>query len=352
MKLMKKYMIVFTILIMMTLCSCSSSPSSAEASDMKLKKYEGEIEVLNVNKKVEAVAGMNLYDGYGLTTSDTSYSWIDLDQTKLLKMDENTKTSISKNDKKLKIRLENGSLFFCVSEALKEDESLEFEARNASLSIRGTTGIVEVRNENYSEFLLIEGEAQIEADGKQEKIVTGQKAIIRTDSEGKKQIQIDDIVFGGDVKDYVISEIENDTLVKEQILEGGGRSDYLDEEGKLALLERFTGTWRGHGYLPGDDAYPEAVFEIFLRDTSHTKELQIRTADESWNEIKNYYAEHLDEGLEPPKFNAPGALLEAIKVIDENTIDLQFNSCRFALLNDSTISIITPNSTLTWTRIN
>ena len=349
---MKKYVIVFTILIMMTLCSCSSSPSSAQASDMKLKKYEGEIEVLNVNQKVEAVAGMNLYDGYGLTTSDTSYSWIDLDQTKLLKMDEKTKTSISKNDKKLKISVESGSLFFCVSETLKEEESLEFETRNASLSIRGTTGIVEAKNENYSAFLLIEGEAQIEADGKQEKITTGQKAIIRTDGEGKTQIQIDDIVFGGDVKDYVISEIENDTLVKQQILEGGGRSDYLDEEGKLALLERFTGTWRGHGYLPGDDAYPEAVFEIFLRDTSHTKEFHIRTADESWNEIKNYYAEHPDEGLEPPKFDAPGALLEAIKVIDENTIDLGVINYRLVLLDNNTISILSPGSAVTWMRVN
>ena len=335
---MKKYVIVFTILIMMTLCSCSSSPSSAQASDMKLKKYEGEIEVLNVNQKVKAVAGMNLYDGYGLTTSDTSYSWIDLDQTKLLKMDEKTKTSISKNDKKLKIRVESGSLFFCVSETLKEEESLEFETRNASLSIRGTTGIVEANNKNYSAFLLIEGEAQIEADGKQEKITTGQKAIIRTDDEGKTQIQIEEIAIGGDVKDYVISEIENDTLVKQQILEGGGMTDYMDEEGKLELLERFTGMWRGHGFMPGMDAYPEAVFEISVRDRSFTKEFWIRSTEQ--------------EGVEPPIPDVPSPPLEAIKVIDENTIDLGFNNFRLVLLDDNTISFLSPGSTVTWTRAN
>lgn len=90
---------------------------------------------------------MNLYDGYQIGTETESYAWINLDAVKLLEMDEDSQIHLEKEDRHLKIQLDHGDLFFCVTEKLEKDESLEFtfqirqtclwlsEERQASLSV-------------------------------------------------------------------------------------------------------------------------------------------------------------------------------------------------------------------------
>ena len=179
---MKKDLMVFLLMSVLLLSSCSSS-SNTEASDMKLQRYEGQVEVNDKNKNVDVLSGMNLFDGYGVKTLKESYGWIDLDQVKLLKLDQSSGIAINKNGRKLKIDLQSGSLFFCVEEALKEDEELSFETENMSLSIRGTTGIIKT-GPIRSEVLLIEGEAKITVvNGQEILLLSGEKAVIMKDQE-------------------------------------------------------------------------------------------------------------------------------------------------------------------------
>ena len=203
---------------MIFLSSCSSSPSSAQASEMKLEKYEGNVEVNDENKKIAVAAGMNLYDGYGVETLKESYGWVDLDQVKLLKLDESSKIVISKNDRKLKID------FGILARVLK--------IQNMSLSIRGTTGVIKMR-QNRSEVLLIEGEALITSkDGQEVSLSSQEKAVIVTDAQGKISITVDPIALGGDVPDHAIEEIKNNEAVKTKVENEGAFIGYMNEEEK------------------------------------------------------------------------------------------------------------------------
>lgn len=349
---MKKHLILI-FLIMIFLSSCSSSPSSPQASEMKLERYEGTIEVNDTGKKIAAVAGMNLFDGYGIETLKESYGWVDLDRVKLLKFDESSKVTINKNDRKLKISLQSGDLFFCVQEPLSEEEELKFETENMSLSIRGTTGVIKTRK-NRSEVLLIEGEALIiSKDGQEVSLSSQEKAVILTDTQGNMSITVDPIALGGDVPDHAIEEMKENDAVKAKLEEEAVFNDYMNEYEKETLIHRFFGTWRGRNYLDFGDMQNDYTW-IISQGGGSVPNFWIRLSEESRLENRRLVEAAgpevtLDVIMVP---DTPAMPFVALKALDENSIDLGFGSY-VALLsdNDATLTIIGEGKTVVWTRI-
>ena len=62
---------------------------------MKLARTEGEAVVRNEKaRELEPFVDMNLYSGYQMETNPESYAWINLDDVKLIKMDQNSDIEI------------------------------------------------------------------------------------------------------------------------------------------------------------------------------------------------------------------------------------------------------------------
>ncbi|MBQ6335455.1 MAG: hypothetical protein IJI46_10335 [Erysipelotrichaceae bacterium] len=103
---------LIVILCIFLLCACSTSgneggsASGTSSSSMKMQDLQGTVNVNDGEKDIESFAGMNLYSGYGIVIEKESYDWTLLKELRLMKMDENSKTSIEQDGKKIKIMLE------------------------------------------------------------------------------------------------------------------------------------------------------------------------------------------------------------------------------------------------------
>lgn len=258
--------IFFLVTALLILCSCASSDPYT-AKDMTMTAFEGDVTVIDGKNKIDPFAGMNLYDKYSLSTRELSYSWIDLDETKLLKMDERSGLRIQQHNKDLKIHVDAGALLFCVSEALEEGESLEFETKNASLSIRGTTGVIRYRSKDTTEIMMLEGEGFVTAGDQSTQIHTNEKAIITSDDQGKISIEISSLALYGDVDEAFVKEIKENKTVHDKIAANGGTTEFVNGDDLTDVLEKFTGTWFG-GPVPDRNFfsrdYVDAPYTWFL----------------------------------------------------------------------------------------
>ena len=100
------------------LLGCAACGAKTAAATMHLRKTEGAVGVSDGEKAIEPKENLGLYSGYGVDTQAESYAWIDLDEVKLTKLDQNSEIEITKEDKHLTIEVKSGGLFFNVTQPL------------------------------------------------------------------------------------------------------------------------------------------------------------------------------------------------------------------------------------------
>ena len=140
---MKKRLTAALLAVVMAagLLPLSACSGGATAASMHLRRTEGTVSVSNSSgKDVPALDNLGLYSGYGVGTHSASYAWIDLDDVKLAKLDQNSEISIEKEGKNLEIEVKSGSLFFNVTEPLADDETMNIRTSTMLVGIRGTSG--------------------------------------------------------------------------------------------------------------------------------------------------------------------------------------------------------------------
>lgn len=148
----------------------------AVASAMDMEKIEGTVKVADgKGKTVPARANMKLYSGYIIDTMEKSYAWINLDSSKLIKLDALSQAGIIKNGKKLEVLLMSGALFFDVDKPLEDDESLNIRTSTMAVGIRGTSGWVRVLDTRSVAVYILEGTVEVTAAN----LVTGE---VKTDT--------------------------------------------------------------------------------------------------------------------------------------------------------------------------
>lgn len=147
----------------------------AEATTMRLMRTTGEVSVADgEGKSMEPRENLGLYSGYGVDTRPASFAWINLDDVKLTKMDENSEIAITKEDKHLEIEIKSGSLFFNVTEPLADDETMNIRTSSMTLGIRGTCGWVEVPDASHMNVYLLEGSVECTAGGETVTVMAGE----------------------------------------------------------------------------------------------------------------------------------------------------------------------------------
>lgn len=114
------------------------------ATAMRLEKAEGSVTVFDDgSREQDPQENLPLLSGYSIETRDSSFCRFYLDDAKLAKMDENSRASIEKEDKSLKLLVEKGKLFFHITEPLEDGETFEICTGTMTVNIEGTCGWVD-----------------------------------------------------------------------------------------------------------------------------------------------------------------------------------------------------------------
>ena len=168
------------MILALTLAACGGQFTAAS---MRLRRTEGTVSVSDGSgKNVPALDNLGLYSGYGVGTRSASYAWIDLDDVKLTKLDQNSEIAIQKEGKALDIELKSGSLFFNVTEPLADDETMNISTSTMLVGIRGTCGWVSCRS-GLSQVYILEGKVDCSAGGQTVRVNAGEMGVLTEDGE-------------------------------------------------------------------------------------------------------------------------------------------------------------------------
>ncbi len=191
------------------LTSCSGG---APATTMHLRKTEGTVGVSDgEGKDVAPREDLGLYSGYGVETQAESYAWIDLDEVKLTKLDQDSEVEIAKEGKKLEINVKSGSLFFNVTKPLADDETMNIATSTMMIGVRGTCGWV---GENTA--ALLEGTVSVTAGEQEVTISAGEMAVLMEDRLEVKPLTADSIPA------FVRDEVTEDEELTKAVLDTTG----------------------------------------------------------------------------------------------------------------------------------
>lgn len=228
------------------------SVSQVSATTMHLRKTEGTVGVSDDGgKEVAILENLGLYSGYGVDTQTESYAWIDLDEVKLTKMDQDSEIAITKEGKKLEIEVKSGNLFFNVTQPLADDESMNIRTSTMIIGIRGTCGWVVSDEDRGAQVFILEGAVEVQdaATGERVQVNSGETAWVMTSEDGETEIIVRPF-FEEYIPPFVVTELESDGALCAAILEDSGldvlnpqdpverlRAEYLDIINSRAILD-------------------------------------------------------------------------------------------------------------------
>ena len=209
---MKKTTTRLTALALSLALLLTSCSGGASATTMHLRKTEGTVGVSDgEGKDVAPREDLGLYSGYGVETQAESYAWIDLDEVKLTKLDQDSEVEIAKEGKKLEINVKSGSLFFNVTKPLADDETMNIATSTMMIGVRGTCGWV---GENTA--ALLEGTVSVTAGEQEVTISAGEMAVLMEDRLEVKPLTADSIPA------FVRDEVTEDKELTKAVLDTTG----------------------------------------------------------------------------------------------------------------------------------
>lgn len=218
-----------SVLVFSTL-GLSACGNKMTAIVMRLMKSEGQV-VLTDEKDAEKsmLENMNLYSGYHLKTGNDGEVKINMDDTRLVTLGNNSLLGFEKENKAMRLSLEEGEMFFNITEKLEDDESLDLETSTMVVGIRGTFGWMDDKTvyllHGHTTIKIKDPETGIE---KTLELTTGQKLELReSDNEKGKwtyekgTIQVEDIP----------------PLAKQEVASNSDMAKEVMKEYKLSALE-------------------------------------------------------------------------------------------------------------------
>ncbi|MDR0857831.1 MAG: FecR family protein, partial [Oscillospiraceae bacterium] len=230
---MKKrlFAIVLAVLIVLPFIASASAADteSTVAVTLKLEAVDGTAAVANkAGKKLTITKSMKLFNGYSVATAAESYAYLNLDNTKAVKMDASSKIELRESGKKLEALLKSGNLFFNVSKPLEEGESLNIRTSTMVAGIRGTSGWVNVIDSKTTEIHMLTGSVEltctdpVTGEVTTETVSAGEVATLTVEEAAPVNINSDitiEIYTEEVVPGYVAQAIKSDAELQELITE-------------------------------------------------------------------------------------------------------------------------------------
>ena len=208
---MKLKIVALITAVIMLLPNYSFAVETAKGKTIRLETYSGTVTVSSGSgKEISVSEKMRVFDGYTVKTSNESEAYLSLDDTKAVKLGENTEIIIKKSWFSNKVVVISGELFFNVTKPLETNESLDISTSTMSMGIRGTSGTVSVK-ELKSDIQLYTGKVDVKGNGKNVRLTPGRKAVF------DKDLSVDKLSENGeDIPSMALREIIKDKeLLKE-----------------------------------------------------------------------------------------------------------------------------------------
>ncbi len=200
--------------IVVVLVGCESEQVAAV---VRLEKTDGSYTIYDEdNKVIDITEDMKLYSGYSVITSEDSVVYLDLDETKIVKIDENSECEIVTDGKNLKVELTHGNMFFNVTAPLEDDESMNIVTSTTITSIRGTSGYIETDGDN-AVINLLTGKVTVSAEDLSTDLSSnytlnaGEKAVVTASETQATTVEVAEVDLT-EYSEFVLSTIEDEEL--------------------------------------------------------------------------------------------------------------------------------------------
>ncbi|MBP5263704.1 MAG: FecR domain-containing protein, partial [Lachnospiraceae bacterium] len=152
---------VLLLVLAVTLVTSVAFAAKKRATKFVLAKTEGTVSVVDGAKEErEILTGMQLHNGDHQVTKAESYAWVTLDESKAIKLDENTETYLKKRWGKLEVFTVTGQIWFNVTVPVAKEEAYNIRTSTMVTGIRGTCGWVGVSDDWKSTVYLLTGELE------------------------------------------------------------------------------------------------------------------------------------------------------------------------------------------------
>ena len=155
----------------------AESVTVVSGAEMRLMRTRGLVSLTDAaGSALPFQEAMRLFSGYTVSTESGSLAGISLDETKAVTVDENSAVTLARDGRKLELSLLKGAMYFSIAKPLDAEESFSIRTSTMVLGIRGTSGCVEVLDENRAAVILTSGHAVITAaSGEETEIAAGEK---------------------------------------------------------------------------------------------------------------------------------------------------------------------------------
>lgn len=223
---------MLSLFLVLSMCVGQSYAAEATATTVQLMKTEGTVDVTNSGGRALTVReDMRLYNGYHVNTGAKSYAWVNLDSDKLTKLDESSEMELRKENQKLEILLNEGSIYFNVEKPLEDSESMNIRTSTMVVGIRGTCGWVRVIDRWTTEVSVLEGSVQctvtdpVSGQIKTTIVKGGEKAVFVVYDPARAGDKCDillDNFTEEDIPGFVLVELVRDTPLCEKIYADSG----------------------------------------------------------------------------------------------------------------------------------
>jgi len=254
-QILRKWNIFRVFFFLLSFCLCagnliltSQAANSASASTVRLSKTEGTVEVSDsAGKAAFYRQDMRLANGDHTVTAERSYAWFSLDDTKVVKEDAVSDVEVRKRGQKLEVLVNSGSLFFNITEPLKEDESLNIRTSTMVMGVRGTCGVIKGVGDGVTCLQLLTGHLECivtnpeTGDTKIISLEAGDEAYFYADQTGQRgvtNIVIEKLAVE-DLNGFVLMELVGDLDLLNKIREESGLdfSAYTIDDARARLLQ-------------------------------------------------------------------------------------------------------------------
>ena len=246
---------LLAIALMLPLAACGREPAAAT---MHLIRTEGRVAVSDeAGENVPLLENLGLYSGYRVDTRLESSAWINLDDTKRIKMDQKSKIVLQKEEKDLEIEVQSGSLFFNVTQPLENGETMNIRTSTMTVEVWGACGWVEAPDSRHMNLYLLEGDVDCSARGQTVQVYAGDAAVMSADGDFSVTA-----FTARDIPDFVRAELERNDDLAQAILEASGLDVLAPPEPdpiELALEQYRIIVGQADTYFSYEDYYDEAA---------------------------------------------------------------------------------------------
>ena len=116
-----------------------STDASYDASTMKLLRYEGTVDIFDINGDPRfLLEGVRFISGESMRTGADGSASVGLDDTKIVSLDHDTYVQFIQEDNHMQLNLLEGEIFLDVSAKLDENASFDIQTTTMTVGIRGT----------------------------------------------------------------------------------------------------------------------------------------------------------------------------------------------------------------------